>query len=211
MISIDTESQVTVYNDDRQIYSNVLQPGQYRLEDFTLYTGTNRIRIVIKPLDGSEETEITMDINYSYSLLAPGEVYYGAAVATGRQILSDPSEFTAGAVRLPLGSSRYLEYDARNITASGYIRAGLTESLSLDATLALKNAPEGERIFNPSAAIALQLTQANALGTTRYNLNVTEEFFRFGEKLALPYLYARVGHQIITGIKAFNSVNAAVT
>ena len=210
IISLDKESVITVYNDEREIYSGTLQPGQYRLEDFTLYTGVNRIKIVIAPLDGSPETEIYMDINYSYSLLAPGEIYYGAALSTGRRDLTSSSQFIDGAVRIPFGSSRWLEYDWRNLSASGYINAGLTETLSLNATFALRNMPTTERIFNPSGAIALQLTQASRLGTTRYNFNVTEDFIT-DDGPALPDIYARIGHQIMTGVKGLSMINLAAT
>ena len=207
LLVIDKESDVTVYNEGREIYRGTLQPGQYRLEDFTLYTGTNRIKIIIKPLDGSAETEILMDINYSSSLYAPGEFYYGAALSTGRKELTSSTRFTDGAVRIPIGSSHWLEYDWRNLAASGYIKTGLTESLSLDATLALANRPEDDRIFNPSAALSLQLTQASILGTTRYNLKITEDFFGENGNILYPDIYARLGHQIYTGIREFNAVN----
>lgn len=210
IIVIEKESDVVVYNDNNQIFRRTLQPGQYRMEDFTLYTGANRIKIVIDPLDGSEDTEIIFDVNYSYSLLAPGEMYYGAALTTGRKEVTSASSLLNGSLHIPIGESRWLEYDARNIALSGYLNAGLTSTATLNTTLAFSNIPEKEALFNPSAALALQLTHANVLGTTRYNLNVTERSIGVNG-WRIPNIYARVGHQITTNWKYLSSFNIAGT
>ena len=210
IIVIEKESDVIVYNDNNQIFRRTLQPGQYRMEDFTLYTGANRIKIVIDPLDGSEDTEIIFDVNYSYSLLAPGEMYYGAALTTGRKEVTSASSLLNGSLHIPIGESRWLEYDARNIALSGYLNAGLTSTATLNTTLAFSNIPEKEALFNPSAALALQLTHANVLGTTRYNLNVTERSIGVNG-WRIPNIYARVGHQITTNWKYLSSFNIAGT
>lgn len=209
VITIDKESDVTVYNGDIQIFRRTLQPGQYRLEDFTLYTGANRIRIVVDPLDGTEETEIVMDVNYSYSLLAPGEIYYGASIATGRKKVYSSSDLLSGALHIPFGDY-WLEYDARNVAISGYINAGLTPTISLNSTFAFSNRPEKGNMFNPSLAAAFQLTHANLLGTTRYNLNLTEEDIG-DDGFTVPQIYARIGHQISTDWKYLNGINISGT
>ena len=210
IIVIEKESDVVVYNDNNQIFRRTLQPGQYRMEDFTLYTGANRIKIVIDPLDGSEDTEIIFDVNYSYSLLAPGEMYYGAALTTGRKEVTSASSLLNGSLHIPIGESRWLEYDARNIALSGYLNAGLTSTATLNTTLAFSNIPQKDALFNPSAALALQLTHANVLGTTRYNLNVTERSIGVNG-WRIPNIYARVGHQITTNWKYLSSFNIAGT
>ena len=206
IISIDTESDVQIFNEGREIFRRTLSPGNYSLRDFVLYTGVNKIRIVVTPLDGSPATETEIDLVYASSLLAPGEVYFGGALTTGRSIVDSDSDMIPGAVRIPWFNKRSLEYDARNISVGGYVQAGLTESLTMDASLAFMNRVSTESFFIPSFATALELTHANILGTTRYNLNITEESDDYGNFL-LPDIYARVGHQVFTGWRPLNSMN----
>ena len=51
-----------------------------------------------------------------------------------------------------------------------------------------------------------ELTHANILGTTRYNLNIGEYMDDEG-KFELPRIYARVGHQVSTGWRPISSFN----
>lgn len=207
-ITIEKESDVQVLNEGREIYRKTLGPGNYRLEDFVLYSGANKIEIIITPLDGSEVIRDEIDLIYSSSLLAPGEMYYGGGLFTGRKRVSRTSSETLGALRIPFSRDYALEYDARNIVASGYIRAGLTTSLTMNTSLALKNSVENNDYFNPRMRYALELTHANILGTTRYNFNLTENA---DDGFTLPTLYARVSHQAYTGIREFSGINASLT
>lgn len=207
-ITIEKESDVQILNEGREIYRRTLGPGNYRLEDFVLYSGANKIQIIITPLDGSDAIIDEIDLIYSSSLLAPGEMYYGAGLFTGRNRVSRNSSSTWGAVRIPYSADYALEYDFRNLVASGYLRTGLTTNLTMNTSLAFKNSVDGNDYFNPSARYALELTHANILGTTRYNLNVTENAY---DGLTLPTLYARVSHQAYTGIRGFNGINASLT
>ena len=210
ILTVEKDSEVQIFNEGREIYNRVLQPGNYRLQDFILYTGANRIKIVVTPLDGSPVTETEIDISYASSLLAPGEIYYGGSIATGRNIVNSSSTKLAGAVRLPLLNGRSLEYDARNLVATGYIRAGLSESLTMDASLAIQNRVLGNNPYSPVAKLALEFTHANPLGTTRYNLNVTERSDRWG-LFELPELYARISHQVYTGWNPISALSFSLT
>lgn len=210
VITIEKESEVVIQNEGREIFRRTLQPGNYRLQDFVLYTGANLIKITVTPTDGSPSYEQDIQLSYSSSLLAPGEIFFGGAIATGRNIVSDSSYQVPGSVRLSLGSNRSLEYDWRNIVISGNIRAGLTQSLTMDAALALQNQAGAESAFRPGGKFALEFTHANTLGTTRYNFNVTEESDEKG-RLLLPGLYARVGHQVFTGFQPISAVNLGLT
>ena len=206
MLVIEKPSEVTVLNEGREIYRNTLEIGTYRLRDFVLYTGANRITVRIEPLDGSEAEEIEFDIRYSSSLLAPGEILYGASLVTGRRIAAERTESLKGSFSIPLPGGDRLEYSALNLVASGYIRAGLTETLTLDTTIAVQNRPTTEKLFALNAKAAFEFTHANILGTTRYNLNVTEradENSRWG----IPGIYASLGHQISTDLPALSSVS----
>ena len=210
IITIETESDVQVFNEGREIFRRTLTPGNYNLRDFVLYTGVNKIRIVIKPLDGSPVTETEIDLVYASSLLAPGEIYFGGSLTTGRSLVSSKSEKLPGAVRIPWFDGYSLEYDARNIAIGGYIQAGLTESMTLDASLAFRNRVSEESFFIPTFSTALELTHANVLGTTRYNLNITEDSDEFGRFL-LPDIYARIGHQVFTNWRPLSSMSFGLT
>lgn len=209
MLIIEKESDVQILNEGREIYRRTLQPGNYRLRDFVLYTGANRIRIIITPLDGSESKEIDIDLNYSSSLLAPGEIYFGAALVSSRKSVSSSEDILPGAFRIPVGGGRSLEYDFRNLVLSGYINAGITTSLTMDIALALQNSVTAERVFNPNLAMALELTHANVLGTTRYSFRVTER--TESGKFVIPDMYARVGHQVYFDSPYFNSLSLTAT
>ena len=209
LLVIEKESEVTIYNEGREIFRRTLQPGSYRLQDFVLYTGANRIRIIVDPLDGSPSEEFDISLNYTSSLLAPGEVYYGANLASGRRLVSDSQSKREGALRIPLPGDESLEYDLRNLTLSGYIHAGLTTSLSMNLALAVQNKVNDTRAFNPAMAAALELTHANFLGTTRYSFRTTE--ITENGDFILPDIYARVGHQIYFDSSVLSSLSLAAT
>ena len=209
LLVIEKESDVQILNEGREIFRRTLQPGSYRLQDFVLYTGANRIRIIVSPLDGSPVEETDIDINYTSSLLAPGEVYYGASVATGREVYSNGDIQRKGAIRIPTSRSGGVAYDPRNIVLSGNINAGLSESLTMDLALAVQNRLSEESWFNPSMSSALELTHANVLGTTRYSLRATEHME--GTQFTLPDLYGRIGHQVYFDSSNISTLNLSAT
>ena len=210
VITIEKESNVQIFNEGREIFSRTLQPGNYRLQDFILYTGANYIKIIVTPLDGSPSYETDIQLSYTSSLLAPGEIYYGGAIATGRNIVLSDSEQLPGSIRLSLGNGRSLEYDWRNIVVSGNMRAGLTTSLTMNAALAFGNEAGEESAFRPAGRLALEFTHANVLGTTRYNFNIDADTDDYG-RFMLPGFYARVGHQVFTGFAPISSLNFGFT
>ncbi len=208
VLVIDKESEVQVFNDGKEIYRDTLQPGVYRLEDFTLYSGINHIKIRVTPLDGTPYYEKDVDIVYSNSLLSKGQVNYGASVSIGRYDDEKSASTVNGQVKLPL-INKAVVYDFRNVTLSGYFETGLTDNLTLDATLALQNSPTDQAAFRPVMKFASEMTHANILGTTRYNFNVTERAKNDGT-LKMPGFYARVGHQVSTGFTGLSSFNVAL-
>lgn len=195
MLVVDKRSDVRILNEGREIFRRTLTPGVYRLRDFVLYSGANRINIIITPLDGSEVQEIEMDVMYSSSILAPGEVYFSIALATGRERVTSRRN-AVGEVYIPFGDYM-LRYDARNLTLSGEIEAGLVESLGLNASFAIQNLPTDNAAFRLNTSLALEFTHINMLGTTRYNLNLQERSDIYGS-FELPSLNASIGHQIST-------------
>ena len=193
-LEIEKISDVQILNEEREIFRRTLQPGKYRLTDFILYSGANLIEIIVTPLDGSPEIRYEMTIDYQSSLMAPGEVEYSVAVSTGRSIVSSASEFYGAGFRIPWFNNNSLEYDFRNITVSGTVDAGLSETLTMNAQIALQNNAENTIGWNPAGRLSLAFTHANSIGTTRYNLQVSEH--SKDGKWMIPSLYARVSHQV---------------
>lgn len=208
-ITVEKESEVTILNEGREIFKRTLQKGNYRLTDFILYSGVNRIEIVIKPLDGSPEIRYEMNVNYSSSLLAPGELYFSFAAATKRQIVSSSSHFYGTGFRIPWLNGTSLEYDFRNVTLSGSLDAGLTQSLTLNTEIAVQNRAYRESGWNPAGRISVAMTHANILGTTRYNLTVSE--YADEGVWTYPDIYARIGHQITTGMPSLSSITLGLS
>ena len=203
LIVVDKRSDVQISNEGREIFRRTLSPGVYRLRDFILYTGANRINIVITPLDGSEPQEIEMDVLYSSSILAPGEVYFNVALATGRE-RGVSRRNAPGEVYIPFGDY-LLRYDARNLTLSSEVEAGLAESLGLRASLSVQNLPTDQASFRLNSSLSLEFTHVNMLGTTRYNLNVREYSDTAGA-FELPGMNVSIGHQISTEWTALSSM-----
>lgn len=195
-IVVEKDSDVRVYNGDKEIYRKTLSKGVYSLKDFVLYTGANHITIEITPLDGSEGETIEMDINYSSSLLMRGESYYGAAFALGRKTVSWDTERDPFQVDIYLLGDKKLQYDLRDIVASSYLNIGLTDTLTGSFTLSFKTSPNSLYSFNPSLKLNSEFTSANAFGTAKMNLNLS--YLSQNGKLTLPTVYARASQQFYT-------------
>ncbi len=210
LIEVPSQSVVTIYNNgdgrpDNQIYRRTLDPGVYRLRDFILYSGANRILIRIEPLDGTPVREFVMDVNYSASLLQPGETYYGASFTTGRIERNDGDYKHPTTVSIPLWNGRRADYDWRNLTLEGNIRTGILSNLTGDFSLAVQNLPNEYAGFRFNTQAAVELTHENIIGTTRYNINIYEYADDYGE-FTTPYFRLRIGHQSNTGWRPVNSV-----
>lgn len=205
---VEKISDVQILNEGREIFRRTLQPGNYRLQDFILYSGANAIDIIVTPLDGSLPMERHFNVNYNASLITPGDFYYGVALTTGRNIANAKSEnkFT---LSIPYFNGRYLEYNPLNLALSAYIQAGFGEGLSFSGTIAANNRPSGNADFIPSFRLSTELTHVNILGTTRYNLSFYENADSDGS-LRVPYVYARIGHQVSTGLRWLSSVNISL-
>lgn len=205
---IDKISDVQILNEGREIFRRTLQPGNYRLQDFILYSGANNIDIIVTPLDGSEPIIRNFNVNYNASLITPGDFYYGVALATGRNLSSSKSDIPL-TLSIPYFNGRYLEYNPLNLAASAYVQAGFGEGLSFSGTIAANNRPNADVRFVPSFRLSSELTHVNILGTTRYNLSFYENADSDGS-LTVPYVYARIGHQVSTGLRGLSSVNISL-
>lgn len=203
LIEVEKQSDVVIYNEGREIFRRTLETGTYSLRDFILYSGANHIVIDIIPLDGSQPETVILDVDYASSLLAPGEVYYGAALATGREILSSRGSGSP-ALAIPFFNEQFLVYDFRNITFSSYVNAGMTRSTTLYATMALQNRPSYNDALVLNGRFAVELLNANMLGTTR---NVVNFYLNDEDSLRLTY---KLSHQLLTGRKTLSAVTAGM-
>ena len=215
LVEVETRSEVIIYNNgdgrtENEIFHRTLDPGVYRLMDFILYSGANTILIRIEPLDGSPVKESVIELQYSASLLQPGEIYYGASLTTGRIETSASAEKDSNVVSLPLWGGRRLDYDWRNLTLSAYLRAGLANNLSGDFSFAIQNIPTAESPLAINAQVSMELTHLNSIGTTRYIANVYEYADEFG-RFTAPYFNVRIGHQATTGWKPISSITASIS
>ncbi len=204
-ITVEKESRVEVINGERTMYDKVLAPGNYRLEDFVLYSGVNRVLVRISPVDGSTPIEIIREFSYYSSMLYPGEFYYGLSLTTGRETYTSSNSARSGAFGFSLGK-KYYQYDYRNLALSADFSLGITNTLSLNGAVALSNVPTSDYIFNPKGRVNMEFTHRNKLGTTRYNLNLLEQRLSSGS-YSLPSLYTRIGHQFSTGLRSLSSIN----
>ncbi len=164
MLVLDRDSEVVVYNQDREVFRRKLAAGRYLLHDFVLYSGTNDIRVVVSPLDGSASYEETFTITYATSLLEVGELYYGAAYAFSRSVVDSSLERESVQVDLPFFNSRNLRYDLSDFAVSGYVNAGLSDSLTGVFQAAVKG-----RQNDFTYRLLTELTNLNRLGTLKMN------------------------------------------
>ena len=189
-ILVEKDSNVVVYNEEREIYRKSLRAGRYILEDFVLYSGSNEIKVVITPLDGSEEKIETFTIKYSSSLLQPGEVYWGAAFAFSRQKVDNSSERLDWQVDLPYLFGKKMRYDITDFSASAYANLGIFESLTGNVQVAVK----GKRgVF--SYKVSAEFTNLNAIGTMKANVNYSYS--------TSSSLYVRLSEQFTISSKGF--------
>lgn len=208
MLVVEKESDVQILNEGKEIFRRTLYPGKYRLRDFVLYTGVNKIQIIVTPLDGSPVQEQEIELAYTSSLLAPGEIYYSGSLNTGRLVVPNNSSKYDGAVRIPWFDNKAIEYDIRNIALNGSLSAGLTKSLTMSIGSAFSNRVTESAWFNPSFIFATEFTHANILGTTRYNFNISEYPDSNGY-WGLPVFFAKVGHQASMPWNLFSSLSTS--
>lgn len=207
-LTVEKESLVEVINDDRVLYSKILNPGKYKLEDFVLYTGVNRVLIKVSPTDGSAPKEIIHEFSYYSSLLYPGEFYYNLSLAIGRETLLSKDKIREGSIGFSLGG-KYYQYDPRNLSLSFDYSYGLSNSLLLRGAIAVSNLPTDKNQMNMQGKVNFELTQASSIGTTRYNLNLYQRKLSDGN-YHFPEIYARVSHQANLSKKHISSINASL-
>lgn len=203
-ILVETDSLITITNDDKKVFERTLKPGNYKLEDFILFSGLNTIVVTIEPLNGSEKTELLYEFSYSSSLLAPKERYYGASIAFGREQLLSEDFKRDGALSLKLGKKIY-QYDIRNFAISGFYNVGLTKSMTLNSSFAFSNTPDSNKGFVQNAKLSLDLYAANPLGVLKTQANIS---LKSGAK---PWISLKAGQQIPFESIYFRNLNLSLS
>lgn len=191
-IIIEKDSEVVVYNEEKEIYRKRLQKGRYILEDFILYTGANKIRIEIKPIDGSYEEVREFNINYASFLLDKGEIYYGAAFAFSRTVVSSEKERDILQFDVPFINGKALRYDIRDFALSSYLQYGLTREMSLSLSFGLKNSPLKDTNLALSVKALGELTFADSFGIGKINFTLTKPYKRDAQ------IYLRLSQQFLS-------------
>ena len=120
---LETKSDVTVTNGGAEIFHATLDMGTYLLEDFVLSSGGNDVKIIIEPLDGSPTRVMDFSVLYGYSLLAPGENWWGISLMTGREEKNSKA-LSPYALSVPWLDDTFLEYDLRNFSFGFFFDVG---------------------------------------------------------------------------------------
>lgn len=191
-ILIEKDSDVIVYNEEKEIYRKRLQKGRYILEDFILYTGANKIRIEIKPLDGTKEEVREFNINYASSLLDKGELYYGAAFAFSRRVVSSEKERNSLQLDVPFINGKALRYDIRDFALSSYLQYGLTREMSISLSFGLKNSPLKDTNIALNVKALGELTFADSFGVGKVNFTLTKPYKKDAQ------IYLRISQQFLS-------------
>ncbi len=178
-LTIVEESDVEIFLNDKSFYTRRLKPGVYRLRDFILVQGANRIRIEVTPTStGKPEKPIYLNFGYDYRLLAKGDTTY----AIGLSMPQSRGPNKEGSFALPWLGGDYLSYHPKAFTATYRQELGVTDALTTSIDLA----------FTPGTLQAsLGIVFATMIGSTQiqgsanvetdtwkasYNVNLGQRF-----------------------------------
>ncbi|MGV6809907.1 MAG: fimbria/pilus outer membrane usher protein [bacterium] len=162
--SIEENSRVKIFINDRLKTVRQLDEGLYHLTDLQLSAGINTVKLEIIPLSGSGEVEEkTFTLSYNQQLLADNEAEYG----------------------LEMGLPRYRKqgrhaYDANNPIVSGYYQQGLANQTSVGVS----GLSDGEHY-----QIGVNATKSGALGEVKaaFSLSDHEAQQDLGSKIEYRY------------------------
>ncbi|MFA7559830.1 MAG: hypothetical protein WCY61_03780, partial [Sphaerochaeta sp.] len=131
-LTIVEESKIKIFLNDNEVFARVLKPGTYRLKDFLLVQGANRIRIEVTPTAGGDPTISYLSLGYDYRLMAKGDTTY----AVGFSMPQTRSQFQSGAFSIPWLGDDYLSYHPQAFTATYRQELGITDALTMNVNLA---------------------------------------------------------------------------
>ena len=177
-VTIVEESYIWIVRNGRIVFHRLLQPGNYRLEDFTFDSGYNEIEIVVTPsrlvdpsLDRSDPQVLAMledvsyrqyfDMSYDSQLLSRGETLFGGSINIGRSQIDVGNEDEATGLLLRVSPQYYYDYHLDDVVISWYQDVGLSDEMTLMSDFSMRIAPD-RGILDASVA----LRRAWLLGTT---------------------------------------------
>jgi len=167
-LTIVEESDIEIFLNDNSFYTRTLKPGVYRLRDFILVQGANRIRIEVTPTaTGIPEKPIYLNFGYDYRLLAKGDTTY----AIGLNMPQTRGPNKEGSFALPWLGGDYLSYHPKAFTATYRQELGVTDALTTNIDLA----------FTPGTLQAsLGIVFATMIGSTQIqgSTNVDTELWK---------------------------------
>ncbi|HHC74849.1 MAG TPA: fimbrial biogenesis outer membrane usher protein, partial [Thiothrix sp.] len=162
--SIEENSRVKIFINDRLKAVRQLDEGLYHLTDLQLSAGINTVRLEIIPLSGGGNVEEkTFTLNYNQQLLADSESEYG----------------------LDVGLPRYRKngrhtYDADNPIASAYYQQGLAHQTSVGVS----GLSDGEHY-----QVGVNATKSGKLGEVKATLSFSDHAAQqdLGSKIEYRY------------------------
>lgn len=209
-ITITQESYLLIIRNSRVIYQRLLQPGNYRIQDFTFDSGYNEVEVVVIPsLYVEEGMDLSdplvraqldpvsyhqfFDMAYDSQLLARGETLFGGSLSFGRTQVDLGDEDSATGLLLRVSPDYYYDYHLDDFVLSWYQDIGVTDELTLMSDFSLRVTPERK-----VADMSLAMRTAWILGTTTFTLDSRFDTLDTAEVPgSMPYFYARLDHSFI--------------
>lgn len=223
-LTITEESVVQIVRNGRVIFRRTLQPGNYRLQDFTFETGYNEIDVIVTPvryvepdmnLDDPQVREQLDSVSwhqnfnmaYDSQLLAKGETLYGGSVSIGRNQIDAADKDQATGFLLRVSPQYYYDYHFDDVVVSWYQDVGLTDEMTLMSDFSLRLQPE-----RTVADVSLALRKAWVLGTTTLTADtrLDTDYLEDGSD-SLPYFYARLDHSFLLDWTVFRGLSTSVS
>lgn len=126
-------SRITITQNGYTVYSAVLPPGPYRLDDITP-TGNGNLVVTVEE-EGGRKTVTEYPVSTLPALLRPGEANYNVAVGQKSTTSDVKDAFSSGQGLFMLGSYdygfRYLTLNLASVLSNDYQAAGIGASLPL--------------------------------------------------------------------------------
>ena len=224
-VTVTEESLLQVVRNGNVVFSRTLQPGNYRLEDFTFDYGYNEIEIVVTPtryipddldVSSAEGRAQLTDVSYHYffdmaydsQLLAEGETLFGGSLSFRRDQIDVGNEAEATGLLLRVSPAYYYDYHFDDFAVSWYQDAGLTDELTLMSEFSVSSRnSSGEKIS--SADISLALRGASRFGTT--TITAETRMDTSDDAGYFPYFYTRLDHSFLIDHPLFRGLSTSLS
>ena len=220
-LTIVEESYVWIVRNGRIIFHRLLQPGNYRLEDFTFDSGYNEIEIVVTPsrlvdpsMDRSDPEVLKLledvsyrqyfDMSYDSQLLSRGETLFGGSITVGRSQIDVGDEDQATGLLLRVSPWYYYDYHLDDVVLSWYQDVGLSDEMTLMSDFSMRIGSS-----RSVADMSLSLRRAWLLGTTTVGVDGVLD------SASSPYgpfdFQARLDHSFLFDWKVLRGMSTSVS